>query len=56
MTWDVDKVEAVATIEVAAAVQDVVAVVGRVAWVVPRRPGQAATACVPIVVTKCLTR
>lgn len=50
MTWDVEK------IEVAAAVQDVVAVVGRVAWVAPRRPGQAATACAPIVVTKCLTR
>ena len=55
MTWDVDKVEAVAAIEVAAAVQDVVAVGGRVAWGVPRRPDQAATACAPIVVTKCLT-
>jgi hypothetical protein len=50
MTWDVDKVEAVA------AVPDAVEAVGRVAWVVPRRPAQAATACAPVAVTKCLTK
>ena len=50
MTWDVDKVEAVA------AVPDAAAVEGRVAWVVPRRLGQAVTASAPVVVTKCLTR
>lgn len=50
MTWDVEKVEAVAAVPVA------VAAVGRVAWVVPRRPGQAATASAPVVVTKCPTR
>ena len=50
MTWDVDKVEVVV------AVPDAVAAVGRVAWEVLRRPGQAATASAPVVVTKCLTR
>jgi len=50
MTWDVDEVEAVA------AVPDAEAVVGRVAWVVPRRPDQAATACAPVAVTRCLIR
>ena len=50
MTWDVDKAEAVA------AVPDAAAVEGRVAWVAPRRPGQAATASAPVAVTKCLTR
>ena len=50
MTWDVDEVE------VGAVVPDAVAVVGRVVWVVPRRPGQAATACAQVAVTKCLTR
>ena len=50
MTWDVDKVEAVA------AVLDAAVVVGRVAWGVPRRLGQAATACAPVAATKCLTR
>ena len=50
MTWDVDKVEAVA------AVPDAVAVAGRVAWVVPRRLGQAATASAPVAAIKCLTR
>ncbi len=50
MTWDVDKVEAVA------GVPDAVAVVGQVAWGAPRRPGQAATVCAPVAVTKCLTR
>ena len=50
MTWDVDKVEAVA------AVPDAAAVVGRVAWVVPRRPDQAAIASAPVAATKCLTR
>lgn len=39
-----------------AAVPDAVAVVGRVAWVAPRRPDQAATACAPVAVIKCLTR
>jgi hypothetical protein len=34
VTWDVDKVAVVVAVPVA------VAVVGRVAWVVPRRPGQ----------------
>jgi hypothetical protein len=42
MTWDVDKAEAVA------AVPDVAAVAARVAWVAPRRPGQAATASSPV--------
>ena len=42
--------------EVVVAVPDAVAVAGRVAWGVPRRPGQAATACAPVAVTKCLTR
>ncbi len=55
MTWDVDKVEA-AVEEAVAAVPDAVAVAGRVAWGVPRRPDQAATACAPVAVTKCLTR
>jgi len=55
MKWDVDKVEIVA-VEAVAAVPDAVAVVGRVAWGDPRRPGQAATACAPVAVTKCLTR
>ena len=50
MTWDVDKVEAVA------AVPDVVAVVGRAAWVAPRRPDQAAIVSAPVAATKCLTR
>jgi hypothetical protein len=50
MTWDVDEIEAVAV------VPDVAAVAGRVAWVVPRRPGQAATVSAPVAVTKCLTR
>jgi hypothetical protein len=50
MTWDVDKVEVVAAVLAA------VAVVGRVAWVAPKRPDQAATASAPIVVTKCPTR
>ena len=50
MTWDVDEMEAVA------AVPDAVAVAGRVAWAVPRRPDQAATACAPVAVTKCPTR
>jgi len=50
MTWDVDKVEAVAAVPV------VVAAVGRAAWAVPKRPDQAATACAPVVDTRCLTR
>jgi hypothetical protein len=50
MTWDVDKVEAVAV------VPDAAAVAGRAAWVAPRRLDQAAIACAPVVVTKCLTR
>ena len=50
MTWDADEAEAVV------AVPDAAPVVGRVAWVVPRRPGQAATAYAPVAVTKCLTR
>jgi hypothetical protein len=50
MTWDADKVEVVV------AVLDAAAVVGQVAWEVPRRLGQAATASAPVVVTKCLTR
>ena len=50
MTWDVDKVEAVA------AVPGAVAVAGRVAWGVPKRPGRAATASAPVVATKCLTK
>jgi hypothetical protein len=50
MTWDVDKVEAVV------AVLAVAVVAGRVAWVAPRRPDQAATVCAPVVVTKCLIR
>ena len=55
MIWDVDKVERV-VVERVAAVPDAVAVAGRVAWEDPRRPGQAATACAPVAVTKCLTR
>ena len=55
MIWDVDKVERLA-VEAVAAVLDAAAVVGRVAWGVPRRPDQAATACAPVAVTKCLTR
>jgi hypothetical protein len=55
MKWDVDKVEIVA-VEAVAAVPDAVAVVGRVAWEVPRRPGQAATACAPVAATKCRIR
>ena len=50
MTWDVDEAEAVA------AVPDAVAVAGRVAWGVPRRPDQAATASAPVAAIKCLTR
>jgi len=50
MTWYVDEVEAVAV------VPDAVAVAGRVAWVVPRRPGQAATVSALVAATKCLTR
>jgi hypothetical protein len=50
MTWDVEKVEA------GAAVPDAAAVVDRVAWVVPRRPDQAATVSAPVAATKCLTR
>jgi hypothetical protein len=50
VTWDVDKVEAVA------AVPDAAAVVGRVAWGEPRQPGQAAIACALAVAIKCLTR
>ena len=45
-------VEAVAV----AVAPDAAAVVGRVAWAAPRRPGQAAIACAPVAVTKCLTR
>ena len=45
-------VEAVAV----AVAPDAAAVAGRDAWVVPRRPGQAAAACAPTAVTKCLTR
>jgi len=48
--------EVVAALEAVAAVPDAVAVVGRVAWVAPRRPGQAATACAPVAVMKCPTR
>ena len=55
MIWDVDKVERLA-VEAVAAVLAVAAVVGRVAWGDPRRPGQAVTACAPVAVTKCLTR
>ena len=55
MTWDVDKVEIVA-VEAVAAVLDAAVVVGRVAWGVPRRPDQAATACAPVAATKCLIR
>jgi hypothetical protein len=50
VTWDVDKVEAVA------AVPDAAAVVGRVAWGEPRQPDQAAIACALAVAIKCLTR
>jgi hypothetical protein len=50
MTWYVDEVEAVA------AVPDAVAVAGRVAWGVPKRPGQAATVSALVAATKCLTR
>jgi hypothetical protein len=56
MTWDVDRVEAAVAVEAVAAVLDAAAVVGRVAWGVPRRPDQAATACAPVAATKCLTR
>jgi hypothetical protein len=51
-------VEAVAAVvvEAVAAVPDAVAVAGRVAWEVPRRPDLAATACAPIAVTKRLIR
>ena len=56
MTWDVDKVEAAVAVEVVAVAPDAAAVAGRVAWAVPRRPDQAATACAPVVVTKYLTR
>jgi hypothetical protein len=48
------KVEAV--VEDAVVVLDVVAVAGRVAWEVPRRPDLAATAYAPIAATKRLTR
>ena len=50
MTWDVDKVEVVVAVPAA------VEAAGRVAWVVPRQPGQAATACALAAVTKCPTR
>ena len=30
--------------------------VGRVAWGAARQPDQAATACAPVAVTRCLTR
>jgi hypothetical protein len=50
MTWDVDKVEAVAAVLAVAVVAD------RAVWVVPRQPGRAATASAPVAVTKCLTR
>jgi hypothetical protein len=49
-------VKAVAVVEAEVVVPDAVAVAGRVAWVVPRRPGQAAAACAPIAVTKRLIR
>ena len=49
-------VEAVAAVEAEGVVPDAVAVAGRVAWEVPRRPGQAAAACAPIAVTKRLIR
>jgi hypothetical protein len=50
VTWDVDKVAVVVAVRVA------VAAVGRAAWAVPKRPGQAATACAPVVATRCLIR
>jgi hypothetical protein len=50
MTWDVDKVEAVAAVLAVAVVAD------RAVWVVPRQPGRAATASAPVAVIKCLTR
>jgi hypothetical protein len=50
MTWDVDEVEAVA------AVLAVAAVAVRAAWVVPRRPDQAATASAPVAATGRLTK
>jgi hypothetical protein len=50
MTWDVDEVEAVVAVPGAAAVA------GRVAWVVPRRPGRVATAYAPVAPTRCPTR
>ena len=50
MTWDVDGEEAVAV------APDAAAVAGQVAWVVPRRLDQAATASAPVAVTKCPTR
>ena len=45
-----------AEVEAAAAVPDEVVAVGRVAWEVPRRPDQAATASAPVAATKRLTR
>jgi len=48
MRWDVDLV--------VVAGPDAAAVVGRVAWVVLRRLGQAATASAPVAVTRCLIR
>ncbi len=48
--------EVVAEVEAVAAVPDAVAVVGRVVWAAPKRPGQAATACAPVAVTKRPTR
>jgi hypothetical protein len=50
MIWDVDKVEVVA------AVPDAVAVEDRVAWEAPKQPDQAATACALVAVTKCPTK
>ncbi|MBC8249108.1 MAG: hypothetical protein H8E90_05470 [Anaerolineales bacterium] len=48
--------EVVAEVVAVAAVPDAVAVVGRVVWAAPKRPGQAATACAPVAVTKCLIK
>jgi len=50
------EVKVVAVAEAVAAVPDAVAVAGRVAWVAPRPPDRAATACAPIAVTKRLIR
>lgn len=48
MTWDADLVVVVGP--------GVAAVADRGAWVVPGRPGQAATASAPVAATKYLTR